>query len=97
MATLTKPGMHSVGGIAGLYPDYIQIMARADAGIATLADLKGKRVSVGTRNSPIELSARAKQSGDVMQGDGHAPGASYAAARSACTPAARDAAPGTRT
>jgi TRAP transporter TAXI family solute receptor len=34
-------------------------MARADAGIASLEDLKGKRVSVGTRNSSIELAARA--------------------------------------
>ena len=44
--------------IAALYPDYIQIVARADAGISTLADLKGKRVSVGVRNSGIELNAR---------------------------------------
>ncbi len=46
-------------GIAGLYPDYIQIVARGDAGISTLSDLEGKRVSVGQRKSGTELYARA--------------------------------------
>jgi TRAP transporter TAXI family solute receptor len=46
-------------GIAGLYPDYIQIVARGDAGISTLSDLEGKRVSVGQRKSGTEVYARA--------------------------------------
>jgi TRAP transporter TAXI family solute receptor len=46
-------------GIAGMYPNYIQIVASADSGIKTLADLKGKRVSVGAPKSGTELNARA--------------------------------------
>jgi TRAP transporter TAXI family solute receptor len=44
--------------IAGMYPNYIQIVARADTGIKTLADLKGKRVSVGAVKSGTERNAR---------------------------------------
>lgn len=44
--------------IAGIYPNYIQIVASADSGIKTLADLKGKRVSVGAPKSGTELNAR---------------------------------------
>lgn len=46
-------------GIAAVYPNYIQVVARADSGIETLADLKGKRVSVGAPRSGTELNARA--------------------------------------
>jgi hypothetical protein len=46
-------------GIAGIYPNYIQIVASADSGIKTIADLKGKRVSVGAPKSGTELNARA--------------------------------------
>ena len=46
-------------GMAGIYPNYIQIVASADSGIKTLADLKGKRVSVGAPKSGTELNARA--------------------------------------
>ncbi|HEY2561459.1 MAG TPA: TAXI family TRAP transporter solute-binding subunit [Caldimonas sp.] len=46
-------------GIAGIYPNYIQIVASADSGIKSLADLKGKRVSVGAPKSGTELNARA--------------------------------------
>lgn len=45
--------------IAGIYPNYIQIVASADSGIKSLADLKGKRVSVGAPKSGTELNARA--------------------------------------
>lgn len=45
--------------IGALYPNYIQIVARADAGVKTLADLKGKRISVGAPKSGTELNARA--------------------------------------
>ena len=46
-------------GVAGIYPNYVQIVASADSGIKTLADLKGKRVSVGAPKSGTELNARA--------------------------------------
>ncbi len=46
-------------GISGTYNNYIQIVANADSGIKTLADLKGKRVSVGAARSGTELNARA--------------------------------------
>jgi hypothetical protein len=46
-------------GLSGTYRNYIQIVASADSGIKTLADLKGKRVSVGAAKSGTELNARA--------------------------------------
>jgi uncharacterized protein len=44
--------------IAAIYPNYIQIVATKDSGIETLADLKGKRVSVGAPRSGTEVNAR---------------------------------------
>ncbi len=46
-------------GIAAIYPNYIQVVATAGSGIKTLADLKGKRLSVGAPKSGTELNARA--------------------------------------
>ena len=45
--------------VAGIYSNYIQIVASAESGIKTLADLKGKRLSVGAPKSGTELNARA--------------------------------------
>jgi TRAP transporter TAXI family solute receptor len=45
--------------IAAIYPNYIQIVASQESGIKTLADLKGKRISVGAPKSGTELNARA--------------------------------------
>jgi hypothetical protein len=45
--------------VAGAYNNYIQIVASAESGIKTLADLKGKRISVGAPKSGTELNARA--------------------------------------
>ena len=45
--------------IGAIYPNYIQIVATADSGIKTLADLKGKTLSVGAPKSGTELNARA--------------------------------------
>ncbi|MBK6337916.1 MAG: TAXI family TRAP transporter solute-binding subunit [Betaproteobacteria bacterium] len=53
-----KAPLTKLRGIAAIYPNYIQIVARADAGIRTLADLKGKRISVGAPKSGTELNAR---------------------------------------
>lgn len=44
--------------IAAIYPNYVQIVASAESGIATLEDLKGKRLSVGAPRSGTELNAR---------------------------------------
>src|SRR5690606_21417084 len=42
-----KAPLKKLRAIAGIYPNYVQIVASADSGIKTLDDLKGKRVSVG--------------------------------------------------
>jgi TRAP transporter TAXI family solute receptor len=54
-----KAPLRKLRGIAGIYPNYIQIVASAESGIKTLADLKGKRISVGAPKSGTELNARA--------------------------------------
>jgi hypothetical protein len=46
-------------GIAAIYPNYVQIVASKESGIRSLADLKGKRLSVGAPRSGTELNARA--------------------------------------
>lgn len=47
-----------VAGIAILYPELIQVVARTDAGINSLQDLRGKRVGVGAPGSGNEANAR---------------------------------------
>jgi len=54
-----KTPMKNLRGIAAIYPSYIQIVARADSNIGSLADLKGKKISVGAPKSATELNARA--------------------------------------
>ena len=54
-----KAPLKKLRAIAGTYPNYIQIVANKEAGITTLADLKGKRISVGAPKSGTELNARA--------------------------------------
>ncbi|MCL6706168.1 TAXI family TRAP transporter solute-binding subunit [Pseudomonas sp. R2.Fl] len=54
------PGkLDKLRGIAAIYPNYIQIVASQESGIKTLADLKGKSLSVGAPKSGTELNARA--------------------------------------
>ncbi|WP_210049401.1 TAXI family TRAP transporter solute-binding subunit [Neorhizobium petrolearium] len=54
------PGkLDKLRGIAAIYPNYIQVVASADSGVKTLADLKGKSLSVGAPKSGTELNARA--------------------------------------
>ena len=54
------PGkLDKLRGIAAIYPNYIQIVASKDSGVKTLADLKGKSLSVGAPKSGTELNARA--------------------------------------
>lgn len=54
-----KQKLDKLRTIAAIYPNYIQVVAAKDSGIKTLADLKGKRVSVGAPKSGTELNARA--------------------------------------
>ena len=44
--------------IAAIYPNYIQIVASKESGVKSLADLKGKSLSVGAPKSGTELNAR---------------------------------------
>ena len=54
-----KAPLKKLRGVTAIYPNYIQIVASKDSGIKTLADLKGKRLSVGAPKSGTELNARA--------------------------------------
>jgi hypothetical protein len=49
-----KP-IKNLRGIASLYPETIQIVARADAGITGIMDIKGKRLVPGDRGSGTEV------------------------------------------
>jgi TRAP transporter TAXI family solute receptor len=53
-----KAKLDKLRNIAAIYPNYIHFLASADAGINSLADLKGKRVSVGAPKSGTELNSR---------------------------------------
>ena len=53
-----KEKIESVSTIATLYPNVVQIITKADSGIKTVEDLKGKRVAVGDQNSGVEVNAR---------------------------------------
>ncbi|GGK68373.1 TAXI family TRAP transporter solute-binding subunit [Nocardia camponoti] len=46
-----------VSALARLYDNYTQVIVRADAGITSLADLRGKRVSTGSPKSGTEVIA----------------------------------------
>jgi uncharacterized protein len=47
----------SVEALARIYSNYTQVFVRADAGISSVADLKGKSVSTGSPNSGTEVIA----------------------------------------
>ena len=50
--------MENLRGLATLYPETIQIVADAGAGIESVEDLAGKRVAVGAPGSGTEANAR---------------------------------------
>jgi len=54
-----KRKMDKLRTIGAIYPNYIQIVATADSKIRTLADLKGRSLSVGAPKSGTELNSRA--------------------------------------
>lgn len=53
-----KEKLADIRGIATLYPEVIQIIVPADSPIKTIADFKGKKVSVGAPGSGNEANAR---------------------------------------
>jgi TRAP transporter TAXI family solute receptor len=54
-----KTRLEKLRTIGAIYPNYIHIVATAESGIKTLADLKGKSLSVGAPRSGTELNSRA--------------------------------------
>src|SRR5438128_12464138 len=54
-----KTKLDKLRTLGAIYPNYIQIVATSDSGIKTLADLKGKSLSVGAPKSGTELNSRA--------------------------------------
>lgn len=54
-----KGKLDKLRAVGAIYPNYVQIVASKESGIATLADLRGKRLSVGAPRSGTELNARA--------------------------------------
>jgi len=60
-----KSKLTKLRGMTAIYPNYIQVVASKESGIKTLADLKGKRLSVGAPKSGTELNARA-----ILEGAG---------------------------
>ncbi|WP_367323304.1 TAXI family TRAP transporter solute-binding subunit [Streptomyces sp. HUAS ZL42] len=46
-----------IEALTRLYPNYTQVLVRADSGIKSLEDMKGKRVSTGAPNSGTEVIA----------------------------------------
>ncbi len=44
--------------IARLYPEYLHVVASRESGIRTMADFRGKRISVGARGSGNEANCR---------------------------------------
>ncbi|MBL8503561.1 MAG: TAXI family TRAP transporter solute-binding subunit, partial [Rhodocyclaceae bacterium] len=61
-----KAPLNKLRGLAAMYPNYIHLVASADSGIKSLADLKGKRVAVGAPKSGTELNTRAILKGAGM-------------------------------
>ncbi|QPC88306.1 TAXI family TRAP transporter solute-binding subunit [Mesorhizobium sp. NBSH29] len=53
-----KGAVEKVRAIANLYPESIHLVARADAGIKSVADLKGKKVSLDEPGSGTLVDAR---------------------------------------
>jgi TRAP transporter TAXI family solute receptor len=50
--------LENLATIGTLYPEVIQIAATAKSGIKSVADMKGKRVSVGDAGSGVEFNAK---------------------------------------
>ncbi|QUF02073.1 TAXI family TRAP transporter solute-binding subunit [Actinosynnema pretiosum subsp. pretiosum] len=46
-----------VSALTRLYPNYTQVLVRADSGISSIADMRGKRISTGSPGSGTEVIA----------------------------------------
>lgn len=46
-----------IAALARIYPNYTQVVVRADSGINSVADMKGKRISTGSPKSGTEVIA----------------------------------------
>lgn len=53
-----KGAVQSLRAVAVLFSDNLHVVTRRDAGVASLADLRGKRVSLGEAGSGTQLEAR---------------------------------------
>ncbi|RCV88057.1 TAXI family TRAP transporter solute-binding subunit [Billgrantia montanilacus] len=51
--------IENIRALASVYPNAVQLVTLADSDVQSLADLEGKRVSVGAPGSGTELNARA--------------------------------------
>ncbi|MFI5956943.1 TAXI family TRAP transporter solute-binding subunit [Cryptosporangium sp. NPDC051539] len=47
-----------IRAIARVYDEYVQVFVRSDSTIRSLSDLRGKRVSVGSNGSSVEITAK---------------------------------------
>lgn len=54
-----KKPMKNLRTVAVLYPEHVQVLLAKNAGIKSIDDLKGKRVSVGAAGSGVEADVRA--------------------------------------
>jgi len=54
-----KAKLGKLRAISAIYPNYIHVVATRDSGIKTVAELKGKSLSVGAPKSGTELNTRA--------------------------------------
>lgn len=56
--------------VASLFPETVQLVARANAGITSVADLRGKRVGIGQRGSGTRANALAILAANGIPDDG---------------------------
>jgi len=55
--TWTDPPVKNITTLMTLYPEVCQLIVSADSGIESIADLKGKRVSIGDVGSGVDANA----------------------------------------
>jgi uncharacterized protein len=53
-----ETAVEGLRGVTAMYPEVVQIVARRDSNIRSVADLRGRKVSIGAPGSGTELNAR---------------------------------------